>query len=529
NSGLESWKSIPNSKVTAIQDFVVADAETVYVLDSAAGQGVSKTTNSGASWGETKEPTKSAGTPHMITLAPNGDILYGGTGGRVAYSKDGGATFERVGVDFGDTNAIVVASSNYADNKGIIYVGTTDGDGTGVIKRGKTNTSTSPPASTRGSTASAITGMAVIGDITYVLSANGTDSSILYKSYKLEDADSTTLAEWSSVSASGEYYVNTPQALKLSLDDGAPQLWAIDSDSPDLEQFTDTQALTGPTLVSPASNEVIDVNPGTGRSYDVTFVWERISDTDVDVMEVEIANDAAFDATIYAYPFDVSTDSIARVIGPNGQSNQIAEFNPGATYYWRVRNGETAPMYSPWSEVRSFTVASQDAPFDISEPAVGASDVALNPILTWAEYEGAIGYEVALSEDPSFAILEWGYNEENTFFVVTEGLDYSTTYYWRVRGVTGESYTSGKTVITPAGPWVTGVFTTMAEPVAEEQAVITVPSQPEPPQIITIEKPVIVQGAPQAIPTWTLVTIIIIGAVLIIALVVLIVRTRRIA
>ena len=107
NSGKESWKAIPCYKVTAVQDFAVESADVVYVLDTATGQGVSKTTNAGASWGSTKEPTKTI-DGYMITLAPNGDVLVGDSLGYVAFSKDGGSTFERTG-DFGTGNAQVVA------------------------------------------------------------------------------------------------------------------------------------------------------------------------------------------------------------------------------------------------------------------------------------------------------------------------------------------------------------------------------------------------------------------------------------
>ncbi|MFC1932909.1 hypothetical protein ACFLXU_04695 [Chloroflexota bacterium] len=513
NSGMETWKLVRCYPVTAIQDFAVESADVVYAIDTAAGQGASKTINSGSSWGSTKEPTKSI-DGYMVTIAPNGDILIGDTAGYVAFSKDGGSTFERT-KDFGTGNAIVVADDDYADNNKI-YVGVgTD------IKRGEASTTATPAG--RGATTWPITGMAQVGDVTYALSANATQDSLLYMSLKLETAGSAALAEWSSVTASGETYLNTPQALKVSVSGTKSKLWAIDTASPQLETYEDVTSLIGPTLVQPAAAADVAVNPGTGRSYDITFIWERYSDSDIDEMQVQIGTDSNFDAVIYDETFTgITTDTIAKVIGPTGQTNQVSEFMPGLTYYWHVRNGLNGPMYSPWSETRSFTVERIDV-FTVGGPTIGATSVAIQPTFTWGEYEGAIGYEIALAEDPTFAILDWSHTVDSTFYKAEETLKYSTTYYWRVRGVTGPAPAKQAA---PGGPWVTGVFTTEAEPVETEgPAVIVQPGETPPAQVIYVDKP----GPSQPIPDYLLWTIIGIGAILVIALIVLIVRTRRVA
>jgi len=521
NSGMETWKAIPCYKVTAIQDFAVESADVVYALDTATGQGASKTVNAGASWGTTKEPTKTI-DGYMITLAPNGDVLIGDTAGYVAFSKDGGSSFERT-KDFGTGNAIVVADDGYADNN-IIYVGV----GT-AIKRGAASTTTTP--GTRGATTWPIVGMAQVEGATYALSANASQDSLLYMSLKLQTAGSTALAEWSSVTAAGETYLSTPQALKASLSGTSPKLWAIDTASPDLESYTDAIALVGPTLVSPADGVTVATNPGTGRSYDVTFIWQRYSDSDIDEMQIQIATDSAFDAVIYDYTVTgITTDTVAKVIGPTGQTNLVAEFMPGATYYWRVRTGLLGPMYSPWSETRSFVVGSIVA-FAISGPEIGATDVGLTPTLTWAPLEGALAYEVMIAEDPTFGIVDISVTSENPFYKVGEALATSTTYYWRVRAQTGEAGVEGTKYqylqAPPTSEWITGIFTTMAEPVAEEPTVITV-TEPAPPAPAPEVKVVEVPGA-APIPSGVLWAIVVIGAVLVIALIILIVRTRRVA
>ena len=250
-----------------------------------------------------------------------------------------------------------------------------------------------------------------------------------------------------------------------------------------------------------------------------------------------------------------------------GTQQKVDGLLPGQTYFWRVR--VEAPLWSPWSQTRSFTVKSiigpeVVAPFDIITPEVGAIAVPVQPTFTWTAYEGAIGYEVMLSENPDFAILEWSRTTDTTFFQAPDPLAYATTYYWRVRGVTGEPVPAepkgppgapppgappkagppppgappegappagppkgGKppkppAMVTPAGPWVAGVFTTEARPA--EVAPPTGVAPPAPPEVEVVEIPV----AP-AIPPALLWVIVAIGAVLVIALIVLIVRTRRVA
>lgn len=170
----------------------------------------------------------------------------------------------------------------------------------------------------------------------------------------------------------------------------------------------------------------------------------------------------------------------------------------------------------------------------INTPTIGATDVSIEPMFTWAAVPGAVRYEISVADDPSFTFLTLSHNVEGiTFYKADadneEALDYDTTYYWRVRAVLEDSYAAA----TPATAYVTGIFTTAMEPTEETVAetpveVVVDPVKPEvnveiPPTKITVEP------AGAAIPTYILWIIVVVGAVLIIALIVLIVRTRRVA
>jgi hypothetical protein len=430
-------------------------------------------------------------------------------------------------VDAGTGNVQVVADDGYADS-GIIYIGIGR-----LIRRGQANKTKT--WSSRGPTiptSMTITGAVQHEGVVYVVAANSTESK-MYKSYELQTAATSALAEWSDATAATEAYTNAPQALKISVSGTAASLWAVDVNSPDYELFKDATALAAPTMASPEDGYGVPVNAGTGQAYNVTFTWARYSDSDITDTELEIATDADFEGVVYTGAFDISgqtSDTIAKAIGPTGvetPTNQKVDLMPGSTYYWRVRS--TEPVYSMWSESRSFRVMSPVS-FAITGPAIGDADVATTPTLTWAAFEGALGYELNIAEDPTFSILDVTATADNNFYSVMEPLATSTTYYWRVRAITGEAVISskGKYSASPTGPWVTGIFTTAGVPEeAEGPAIITItePAPPAPaPEVKIVEVPT---AAP--IPATLLWAIVIIGAVLVIALITLIVRTRRVA
>ncbi len=159
--------------------------------------------------------------------------------------------------------------------------------------------------------------------------------------------------------------------------------------------------------------------------------------------------------------------------------------------------------------------------FAIISPAPGAYNTPVKPAFVWTPFSGAIGYEVMVAEYPTFLTWVWSQTTTDTVYKSDEALNYSTTYYWRVRGVTGPA-PAGKPA--PGSAWVTGIFTTEAAPVEPTPpVVIAAPVTLPAPTVITVEKTV-----PAPIPSYLLWIIIVIGAVLVIALITLIVRTRRV-
>jgi hypothetical protein len=201
----------------------------------------------------------------------------------------------------------------------------------------------------------------------------------------------------------------------------------------------------------------------------------------------------------------------------------------GGYAYCTITNGTSLSIDNLGGTVFAVVDDQTDPPPDISaiaggSPVVGAYDISVMPMFTWDRVTNAVRYEIMLCEDPTFTIIEWAYNVDNPFFKVEdEALRYGTTYYWRVRGVLNEAGTAFT-------PWTTGIFTTEEEPeevVVDETPIEVNASTPE----VSVEIPptkITVEPGGSAIPNYMLWIIIVVGAVLIISLIVLIVRTRRV-
>jgi hypothetical protein len=163
-------------------------------------------------------------------------------------------------------------------------------------------------------------------------------------------------------------------------------------------------------------------------------------------------------------------------------------------------------------------------------PAIAAEDVR-NELtsFTWGAVAGAASYDFELapylagSADPfipSLTILSTNV-PSNGIILLTEVLDYSETYAWRVRTVRGTDDVSA---------WITSFFTTMDEPAPPDEPDTWIieqePTQIEWPDDIQINIPAI---ETTEIPEYILWVVVAVGAILVIAVVVLIVRTRRVA
>jgi hypothetical protein len=257
-------------------------------------------------------------------------------------------------------------------------------------------------------------------------------------------------------------------------------------------------------------------DPVTGRNGQVDLAWEQLCLATG--YELQIAKDQDF--TMRINPAVNSAGSIAAVTGSiyldmdsTNMTNPAAWIAPGALpeagaiYWWRIRVYKSATgqiAWSPWSDARSFTIKPGfiiTTPYYgvmLLSPTNGCAGCKVKPVaLSWSPYLNATKYQVDLAKDPEFKQMVVTSTTSTTAYEYNGTLDYSTNYFWRVKAleINGQNIPSD---------W-SATFSFQTE---------------------TAPAPVAPVAAEPATPLWVWV-IIVIAAVLVIATLVLIFRTRR--
>ena len=113
-------------------------------------------------------------------------------------------------------------------------------------------------------------------------------------------------------------------------------------------------------------------------------------------------------------------------------THEVQSLAEGGKYYWRVR-GKNAFGWGPYSQTRTFGVASRPIAPSLSEPADGAVDLLTSITFTWAEIQGTTAYHLQLSTDASFISLVVNDSTIADSTHEVESLTEGSTYHWRVR------------------------------------------------------------------------------------------------
>jgi hypothetical protein len=156
--------------------------------------------------------------------------------------------------------------------------------------------------------------------------------------------------------------------------------------------------------------------------------------------------------------------------GVEGSKAVLPALEPAATYHWRVRVSQ--PVSSPWSDTWLFTTSLGEAVTapQIEYPTAAAGSIPRKPIFQWDAVIGAESYELVVATDAGLAspiISRTGdYAIPGTAWESNISLDYGTTYYWKVKGISAVSKSAWSN---------TGAFRTEEKPVSA-------PSTASPPQ-----------------------------------------------
>jgi hypothetical protein len=490
-----------------IMDLAAESADVVYV---GTGTSVRKSTNQGFTWGGPTYPFSTDSVYSLYSLSAN-NLIVGGNAGHISYTQDGGVTYTKIPAGVTGTNVMAVADK--LDSGGNIYAVTTN---TEAVSRYVIGTDTAWRDLFAPTTNGNTTGIALANGVLYT-STNSTTYNIKRNTFPQASTPSADFWDSPGIANSASINANrTPWALKTST--GSIKLWVannVAAAADTIYTYDDTLADTAPTVSAPADGTIIPLNAQQGYAYAVTFTWTRPS----------LANNYMIFIALDPFLTQLAIPPITTgfsTFDTNSYVQTGGSLVPGTTYYWAVK--ASAPISSPFSEIRSFTIQANTAQVPvINAPANGATIETVSPAFSWSPVTGTTKYEFQISELPGFetTVFEDQPIAAGESLPVTIKLDTGKTYFWRVRALEPVE-----------GDWSTVANFSVAEPVTTTTAPppVTITSVP-PPTItipaptqttITVPPPVENQIAPAYI--WA---IIIIGAILVIAVIVLIVRTRR--
>jgi len=558
--GGSSWS--PRTCLYNIQDFAVQDAGTVYVIITGSTT-FTKSINGGTTFltPATVVFPSGGGNCFSINLLSDNNMLIGGTAGGFAYSTDGGTTFASPGglKPPGDGNVLATATG-LATGDWIFAVSDAGAphanNGVYAWKIGTTNMgSFNAGQLTRG-----CTGIALSNGVLYVLENNPTNNTVrrFLNPTKPQIPGGGVAAANDNFANAGTYDQTIMiNALQAAAEGTTNTLWArawvvgtifpARNSADTLDSLTDylTTAADAPVTTYPA-NVIIPINSISGAVAAFPFQWNAPPSL--------AASQASVPGLGYNYNLGVYLDQAGTVFIAGGMAAGVlgaasaqslcavssggmaggaaaTQFTgaagtaaPGTTYYWRVRVFGGAPALSQWSAMQTFVVEQLVAIVPIiASPANGGEVNTVNPGFSWSPIANATSYRFELSTTDNFSNIVYtadpataGASVPSTI-TLTRGMQ----YFWHVKTLTpleGEWSTTANFIVAelpPTSP--TPTITTVPQPTIT--AIITQPQA-------TTTQVVINQETNEVNPSYIW-AIIIVGAVLVIAVIVLIVRTRR--
>jgi len=517
DAGENRWYT--RSAPAAIDEMVAESADVCYIgIDTT----IRKSVNSGFTWSSPIAPELQGDNVVSMTSLGEDKLIIGGATGFISYTSDGADTWVKLDkpITTPATNRVQVTASGL-ETGDYIYA-----SGSAAAEKAWRWTVGDSPAydwlnmgAAPGSSDSAV-GIALVENVLYVSYVDTTANTTTVQ--RCIGADGPRGShEWSALADSAMLGSNPTQALRASTG-ASMKLWYVNNYSTNsIRSYIDTLATVSPEISSPADAFMNPMNPVTGRSVDVSFTWPRPS-TSVTAYDIDICTDAACLNQVTRHTFTAPGPSALILMGPYQTLTQSVEFVSGMTYYWRAR--AQLPIYSAWSPVRTLVIQAGAASVpSIGAPINGASITNTSPAFSWSPVVGATKYEFQLSADAGFALpLLASTKLVSTGIQPAVTLDAGVTYFWRVRSLEPQE-----------GSWSTIANFTVAVPV-EPAAPVVIPPAPAPVvNIPPIEVPAPIVNIPPApapaapISQGLLLAIIIIGAILVIAVIVLIVRTRR--
>lgn len=214
---------------------------------------------------------------------------------------------------------------------------------------------------------------------------------------------------------------------------GDPGPWSV------IRSFVTARPPSTPTLASPANNSLT-------TDYTPLLNWNDSTipaGTTFQRYELQIATNNVFTSP--------TIEDVSGVV-TNSEYTPVADLDPNATYYWRVRAFNTLGQYSAWSGVRSFRTAL--LPPTLINPNDTAQLLSNRPIFDWADIPGVTGYRIQIANNIGFSPTLTNTVVTSSTYMPTADLPAGTTLYWRVQsnGTNGPSAWSTVQTLTTANP-----------------------------------------------------------------------------
>lgn len=508
NGGAWAARNINLAIGVTIADMVSTDAGTVYVADAVGGQ-VARTFNSGWVWlGANTVATGSGGNLIDIDVAGT-NVVVGDNAGTVWRSTNGGVTFARVGV------AIVAGNNAFVTQRGDhVYAQMSV---TGDIYAWDVGTSTAWYLMT--AVPAAGLGLVLSADNTmYAVDPTVVANNQIYRS--IEPEFRPPLAPFFQWIAGNAAVAARDIAVAAG---GSNDIFLMEGTGNTILHYGDilSAGSTPPVLLAPANGAALT------NTDQATYSVENVAGITNWNLAFSNSSGAAFfttttDLTVNQAPpaasvfVDISADLV-------GISNEMP-------VYWMAR--ATAPLRGPWSLERSVNPEPQ---IGVNAPALNAVQTNLDgrasitPVLSWTAFKNATGYQVQVTTaDGSVVFTEANMVVDEvigpvTAYAITVPLDYNQAYAWRVRALT----TAGASDWSGAVGFLTENWEEAPTSTTQPTYTFTVPTSTVTPTF-TVTVPTSTTPATTITPGW-IYAIIVVGAVLVIAVIVLIIRTRRIS
>jgi len=491
-----------------INDWVITEDDTIYAATSV--DGFYMTTNSGLSWTAVNVGTAT----NDICLSPDFEndetILLGGDDGEVFMSDDGGSSFDDTTTTGLDDDVFVAFDADYADEDAdgytLIYAADNGADDDIMVGEvSDTDDVAWDPLeddTNEGTLLGDVYGLMVAEDnaLYAIVDLAGYDENADGDTGDTDEWDVTGVVRlllhesdsiWENATDST---LTSPWGLWLSA--GSNVLWTIDADA-ELWCLEDT--LSGQvTLDSPPDGYQSD------RLTVIGIAWDEMRGADE-----------------YEWSLDETSGLGTDKDGMTDDTDVNVSVTASSEYDWKVR---VAPLGTPsdtwhsrWSDEWTFNTALGDAPWAPTLYTPGGEwqysglDVELMPAFSWESAKNADSYQFVLADNAEFTSPLVNEKVPESAYNLDFELEHNSNYFWRVMAYNGNKAVSRWSDI--------GAFTTITEPGAP-------PPSPPPPATVTQPAPAPIV-IPTPIPPVLLWVIVGIGAALIIAVIVLIVRTRR--